>query len=138
MKIRQFNRKQLEDNPSQKGLEQEWARYKYWVMSRSQKSYLELRLLFRENESVEVTEFYSIIDQLEHSVEDKKAETNAFQHVWGYFKKIAQDNEKEKFLILLEDYHKHGNRKQVYEYLFNLSQIYNMTYLLDSYYFDYH
>lgn len=116
-------------NPSQRVLEQEWARYKYSVMSKSQQAYNEIRLMFKNNNIVKVQDFYRKIDTLE--VENIKAQINALQHIWGYFKKEANAKEKESYLNFFEK----KDVKSMYNLMKRLSKKYEKDYLSQSYYF---
>lgn len=128
-KNRSFMKVNLYFHPSQKVLEQEWARYKYKVMSKSQKSYNDLRKLFKDNQSVDVREFYQVVDKVEsHNI---SAEMNAFQHVWGYFKKLASSREKDVYLSLFEE----KDYKGMYRHLKKMNEKYKVSYLQNSYYF---
>lgn len=118
-------------NPSQTVLEQEWARYKYYVMSKSQKAYNDLRMMFRNNDKVDVSSFYKTIDDLSYLETNVKAEANAFSHVWGYFKRFATEKEKETYLRLLEN----QSIDAMYRHLKKLSSKYRVEYLQNSYYF---
>ena len=46
------------------------------------------------------------IDQAEAMPEDRGQVVNAYQHVWGYFKNRATDQEKADFMQLLSAYRK--------------------------------
>lgn len=119
-------------------MEEEWAKYKYWVMARSQEAYNTLRLMFKDNATVDLKEFYKIIESLK-DVSNPKAELNAFQHVWGYFKKDCTDFEKKQFLTSLDAFkHDETKRNEVYSELNKLAKKYQKLYLLESYYFDDH
>ena len=62
---------------------------------------------------------------------------NAFQHVWGYFKKTSSVSEKDKFMKLINDFENgKKNHKEIYRYLYKLSDKYDTSYLIDSYFFD--
>lgn len=121
---------------SQRKLEQEWARYKYKVMSMSQKHYNELRLLFKGNEHVDPIRMYQIIDEALQLEKNLGAFCNACDHVWGYFKKVSTDSERKQFLnkkLLLRD----GklSDKAMLGYLYRLTLKYDVDYLKDSYFF---
>ena len=80
-----------------------WAKNKYLVLSKSNQIYLEIRqYLKQEDVNTRVVERY--IEQAIKLPEDKGQETNAFHHVWGYFKKNAISEEKYKFFAKLEEY----------------------------------
>ena len=80
-----------------------WARNKYLVLSHSSKIYLEIRQ-YLKSDSVEAAHVQGLIDQAIALPENRGQVCNAFQHVWGYFKKKASLDEKENFMLLLERY----------------------------------
>ncbi len=80
-----------------------WARNKYLVLSYSSKIYLEIRQ-YLKSDSVEAAHVQDLIDQARALPENRGQVCNAFQHVWGYFKKKALPAEKENFMLLLERY----------------------------------
>ena len=80
-----------------------WARNKYLVLSHSSKIYLEIRQ-YLKSDSVEAAHVQDLIDQAIALSENRGQVCNAFQHVWGYFKKKALPAEKENFMLLLERY----------------------------------
>lgn len=80
-----------------------WAKNKYLVLSKSNQIYLEIRqYLKQEDVNTRVVERY--IEQAVQLPEDKGQVTNAFHHVWGYFKKNVTSEEKDKFFAKLEEY----------------------------------
>lgn len=80
-----------------------WAKNKYLVLSHSSKIYLEIRQYLKSN-LVEASHVQDLIDQAVALPENRGQVCNAFQHVWGYFKKKASLAEKENFMLLLERY----------------------------------
>lgn len=80
-----------------------WARNKYLVLSHSSNIYLEIRQ-YLKSESVEVAHVQASIDQAVALPENRGQVCNAFQHIWGYFKKKASTTEKEDFMLLLLRY----------------------------------
>ena len=80
-----------------------WARNKYLVLSHSSNIYLEIRQ-YLKSESVEVAHVQALIDQAVALPENRGQVCNAFQHIWGYFKKKASTTEKEDFMLLLFRY----------------------------------
>ena len=80
-----------------------WARNKYLVLSYSSKIYLEIRQ-YLKSDSVEAAHVQDLIDQAVSLPENRGQVCNAFQHIWGYFKKKASTTEKENFMLLLERY----------------------------------
>lgn len=80
-----------------------WARHKYLVLSKSHRQYLEIREYLKE-ESPELVELKRKIAMALELEESRKDCANAYQHVWGYFKRCAIEQEKREFFNLLEDY----------------------------------
>ena len=119
-----------------KYLENEWAKYKYYVLSNSGKTYNEIRTLLKEKSKPSVKDFYNLIEFALDEETTKYGQINAIQHMWGYFKKAATEAEKDKFLNLLEGYREDKKTLSFPKnYLFKLSQKYSVKYLLDSLYF---
>ena len=87
-----------------------WARNKYLVLSHSSKIYLEIRQ-YLKSELVEVAHVQALIEQAVSLPENRGQVCNAFQHIWGYFKKQATPEEKSDFMLLLEKY-QHGQASQ--------------------------
>ena len=87
-----------------------WAKNKYLVLSRSSNIYKEIREYLKR-------------DQV----------SNAFQHIWGYFKKQATAEEKADFMLLLEKY-QHGQAQQedLIKGIQTLLERYPNRYLQDS------
>lgn len=117
-------------NHSQKVMEEEWARYKYWVMSKSQDAYNSIRSLFKDNQDVSSIEFYRIIDSLYDLEMNVKAEINALSHAWGYFKRIATPKEKDTYMSLLDQ----KNIFRLKAHLRRMALKYQVDYLRESYY----
>ena len=63
-----------------------WAANKYLVLSHSNKIYLEIRN-YLKNEEVSLDQVQAYIDQALALPENPGQVVNAFQHIWGYFKK---------------------------------------------------
>lgn len=117
-------------------LENEWSKYKYNVLESSPVDYLNIRKLLKDKNEYPAVEFYNL---LEHAFEENKTlgnSINAAQHVWGYFKDVSTEKEKQRFLEILSKY-KLGliSLSKVKTTLEGLAVKYNRNYLLDSYYF---
>ena len=80
-----------------------WAANKYLVLSHSNKIYLEIRN-YLKNEEVSFDQVQAYIDQALDLPENPGQVVNAFQHIWGYFKKKATASEKEMFIAQLDSY----------------------------------
>ena len=88
-----------------------WAKNKYLVLSHSSKIYLEIRTYLKQEE-VSLSKVSEFIKQAVSIPEDKGQVTNALHHVWGYFKKYATKEEKDKFFEMIEDYHNNKYEKE--------------------------
>ena len=80
-----------------------WAANKYLVLSHSNKIYLEIRNYLKQDE-VRLNQVQAYIDQALALPENPGQVVNAFQHIWGYFKKKATASEKEMFMAQLDSY----------------------------------
>lgn len=85
--------------PIDSSIQQGWATWKYFVMSRSQQQYNDIRQLFSSNQWSDEKEssFYFILAESQQTTPSLGSLRNAYQHVWGYFKKAATSEEKEAF-----------------------------------------
>ena len=92
------------ENNNQRALCQKlWARNKYLVLSYSSNIYNEIRQYLKQ-EVVEVTQVQEMIDRACQIPEHRGQVCNAFQHIWGYFKKKATDAERKDYMLLLNGY----------------------------------
>ena len=83
--------------------QQLWARNKYLVLSHSSNIYSEIRQ-YLNNEQVEVSQVQEMIERACQIPEHRGQVCNAFQHIWGYFKKKATDAERKDYMLLLDRY----------------------------------
>ena len=83
--------------------QQLWARNKYLVLSHSSNIYNEIRQ-YLKNEQVELSHVQELIDSACQIPEHRGQVCNAFQHIWGYFKKKATDAERKDYMLLLDRY----------------------------------
>lgn len=103
-----------------------WRREKYAVMYYSQAHYNRIRLLMRENAAVAdiqaaIAEAYSIQPTA-------GSQRNAIQHMWGYFKKYATAEEKQRY----EQYIAEDDFLALRHYLAQLAVQYDVAYLQES------
>ena len=92
------------NNNNQRALcQQLWARNKYLVLTHSSNIYNEIRQ-YLKNEEVEVSHVQEMIDRACQIPEYRGQVCNAFQHIWGYFKKQATDAERKDYMLLLDCY----------------------------------
>lgn len=109
-------------------LEQVWAEEKYFILSKSQKIYDEIRELFKEGTEMSVSQFRQLLDEAYRKKYDEKHIRNYFQHVWGYFKNKADEDEKKQYeeLMLALDIEK------INDFVAFLALKYREPYLLNS------
>lgn len=115
-------------------LEHEWGKYKYLVMEHSQHAYNELRIAFSLGNCITVKKFYDVIFESLEQISNTGTILNSVQHVWGYFKNCATQQEQDKYNNLLKSIND-NNKYLIKDFLLGLAQKYNKKYLLESYYF---
>ena len=93
----------MEQTNQKSQCQQLWARNKYLVLSHSSNIYNEIRQ-YLKNEEVEVSHVQELIDLACQIPEHRGQVCNAFQHIWGYFKKKATDAERKDYMLLLDRY----------------------------------
>lgn len=127
----------LETNNVSKHLDIDWSRYKYLVLERSEKIYLEIRQLLKDKTNISAVDFYCLIDKALSLSENRGQVVNAVQHVWGYFKEKTSEKEKVAFLNAVKEYQEGRLSVNILKKkLYNLSLKNKENYLLDSYYFN--
>ena len=115
-----------------KECEELWAKNKYYVLSKSHKVYLNIREYLKEKE-VDIAYLQENIQSAKDIEESKKDFHNAILHVWGYFKKEANETEKQGLFALLEEYREgKKNQESVIQYLNALLKRYPNEYLQES------
>lgn len=109
-----------------------WAKNKYYVLSKSHKTYLEIREYLKAKE-VDILFLKERIQTVRDLEESKKDFNNAILHVWGYFKKDASEVEKQGLFTILEKYMVGKmNQNSVIEYIKVLLKKYPNKYLQES------
>ena len=93
----------MENNNKRALCQQLWARNKYLVLSHSNNIYNEIRQ-YLKNKEVEASLVQEMIDRACQIPEHRGQVCNAFQHIWGYFKKKATDAERKDYMRLLDCY----------------------------------
>ena len=112
--------------------EELWAKNKYYVLSKSQKAYLEVREYLKEKEP-DVLWINEKIQEIRDMKESKKDFSNAVLHIWGYFKKQSSEIEKQELFNILEEYMEgKNNQEYVIEYINTLLTRYPNKYLQES------
>lgn len=109
-----------------------WAKNKYYMLSKSQKIYLEIRKYLKEKE-LDIVWLNEKIQETKDMEESKKDFRNAILHIWGYFKKKASTIEKEALFNILNEYMEgKNNQNAVIEYINTLLKKYPNEYLEKS------
>ena len=93
----------MEQTNQKSQCQQIWARNKYLVLSHSSNIYNEIRQ-YLKNEEMEVSHVQELINRACQIPEHRGQVCNAFQHIWGYFKKKATDAERKDYMLLLDRY----------------------------------
>ncbi|MFD1124139.1 YbgA family protein [Lentilactobacillus raoultii] len=101
-------------------------------MARSQQTYNQLRQLAKNNDWSEEkqAQFNALLNSVASKQPTKATLTNTYQHVWGYFKKVATPEEKQRYLTLLAQLTPEND--QLNPFLKELAEKYQVTYLLKS------
>jgi len=92
--------------------EELWAKNKYFVLSKSHKTYLEIRGYLKGTE-LDILWLNEKIQETRDMKESKKDFSNAVLHIWGYFKKNASTIEKQVLFDILNGYMEGKNNQKV-------------------------
>lgn len=112
-------------------IEKLWREEKYRVLLHDQNAYNIIRALLKESPSLEEVQF-QINEAINHSPTTGSI-INAYEHMWGYFKNIATENEKHKALMLKDDFMNHQiELDSLLSYLSQLANKYDIKYLQES------
>ncbi|MCE4956569.1 DUF1722 domain-containing protein [Macrococcoides caseolyticum] len=112
-----------------KAVESLWKKEKYKVMYYNQNQYNTIRQLMRESlDDLSILE--AIINETYQMTPTKGSKINSYQHMWGYFKKIATTEEKETYQKYISTFEHH--EQDLHELLKKLSLKYDITYLINS------
>lgn len=103
-----------------------WREEKYRVMFYSQQYYNQIRLAMRDQLDHEYIK--QLIDAALQQTPTEGSMRNACQHMWGYFRKIATLEEKQKYEQLLSS----CDIPTLICFLQQLANDYNVTYLRES------
>ena len=121
------------NNNNQRALcQQLWAENKYLVLSHSSNIYKDIRQYLKQ-EVVELSQVQEMIDRACQIPEHRGQVCNAFQHIWGYFKKKATETERKDYMFLLERYHSdHATKEELISKTRDLLERYPNSYLQHS------
>ena len=122
----------MEQTNQKSQCQQLWARNKYLVLSHSSNIYKDIRQYLKQ-EVVEVSQVQEMIDRACQIPEHRGQVCNAFQHIWGYFKKKATDAERKDYMLLLDRYRfGQGSKEDLIAKTRDLLELYPNTYLQNS------
>lgn len=112
-------------------IEKLWRNEKYNVMMHSQKSYLNIRESLKRD--ITYDDLQSKIDDAKDIVPTKGSIINTYDHMWGYFKKIATEEECNQYLKYKSQYQENEIQYQcLITFIYKLAVKYNQKYLLES------
>ena len=122
----------MENNNQRALCQQLWAENKYLVLSHSSNIYKDIRQYLKQ-EVVELSQVQEMIDRACQIPEHRGQVCNAFQHIWGYFKKKATETERKDYMFLLERYHSgHATKENLIAKTRELLERYPNSYLQHS------
>ena len=123
-------------NSKVKELEVEWARYKYFVLSKSSNIYDDIRKMLKEKNETPSSEFYNKIEEALFMEGTSGSRINTAEHIWGYFKKNHTTYEKKRYEKLITSY-KDGSKKYdaVRNHLLKCAKRVDNQYLINSLFF---
>lgn len=110
----------------QKKTEILWREEKYNVMFYSQNHYNAIRQAMKNKASYK--EISALIEQALSLTPTEGSMRNACQHMWGYFKKVATEEEKKQYEQLIQT----TDFSELLTLLKGLAEKYEVTYLLES------
>lgn len=117
-------------------IEEDWARYKYLILSRSNAIYNEIREMLKSKDTSVVKDFYFKIESTIDLPQNRDAEINAAEHVWGYVNKSCSNAQRKRYDKLLGEF-KDGkcSIKSLKNHIFKCAIEQNVECLMKSYYF---
>ncbi|KAF0227143.1 MAG: UV DNA damage endonuclease [Erysipelotrichaceae bacterium] len=118
-------------------LEKQWAVFKYEVLEKDPATYQKIRTLLKNKTDPDESMFLELIQHAKQQPIHKGHQQTALEHVWGYFKRICTPQEKTKFENELRLWLNNDIELiEIKQSLYSLALKYQVTYLLESSYFD--
>ena len=112
-------------------LEELWSREKYRVMYHSQAHYDRIRETLKADPSP--ADIETLIGEAVRIPPTPGSVRNAVQHMWGYFKKQANEEEKQEYGRLLDGFPSaEAGEEDLLRFIRKLAEKYDITYLLNS------
>lgn len=114
-----------------------WAKRKYAVLAKSASIYQKIRNVLKNKEDTDFILFIELLEQAESVPEDKGAEVNAAQHIWGYFNKQATSKETATYQKNIARYQANEiTSRQLRQFFKRLLKKYPNDYLEKNLYFN--
>ncbi|UOE93936.1 DUF1722 domain-containing protein [Alkalihalobacillus sp. LMS39] len=82
-------------------VERMWSSNKYDVMARGYEYYKKMKPILQRNSVANVSLFYQFLLKCKSLPYSKKGVTTTYEHVWGYYKSEATDEEKTRYKQLV-------------------------------------
>lgn len=112
-------------------MEELWSREKYRVMYHSQTHYDRIRETLKGNPALADVE--TLIGEAVRIPPTPGTVRNAVQHMWGYFKKVAVESEKQEYLRLVERFSSGPiHEEELLRFIRELAEKHGVKYLLNS------
>ncbi len=112
-------------------IEKKWAQEKYKVMMHSQKHYDMIRETIKSHPSME--DLNTLLEEAYQIPPADGSVMNAYHHMWGYFKKICTEDERET-ARLLEERFRSGDtdRDRLLKFIAVMADQYEVEYLQNA------
>ncbi len=123
-------------NAFAKELEEEWAKYHYYVKSKSARLDQEIRELLRKSRDPVCAEFYQRIEAAISLGEDREAEKDVARHIWKEISPDCTGKERNRYEKLMREYEiGQGSIRPVKHHLFKCAKERKLEDLTNSLYF---
>lgn len=107
------------------------------MLAKSASIYQKIRNVLKNKEDTDFILFIELLEQAESVPEDKGAEVNAAQHIWGYFNKQATSKETATYQKNIARYQANEiTSRQLRQFFKRLLKKYPNDYLEKSLYFN--
>lgn len=117
-------------------LDEEWNRYQYYVKSKSEEYYLQLKAFMQNKKSKIAKEFYHIVEKTQELLEDREAQIKTAQLIWNEISHSGTVLEKRRLDKLLDSYQNGtGSITPIKNHLLKCARIRNLENLMNSLYF---
>lgn len=112
-----------------KAVEKLWRKEKYKVMYYNQNQYNFIRQLMREQLD-DISLLEQVIRKTYEMTPTRGSKLNSYQHMWGYFKKIATEDEKSQYRTFIQNFD--NKESELHTLLKQLAEKYDVQYLKNS------